>query len=108
MAQLAVRTILLLLVAFATAVAVRTAMWSGPILIFAVSRPSVRSECAAVRAGMTFSEVNNLFHAAEPSIEAIIGTHLQFTAKDVCDVQLDPIKQRVLSAQFREGTGGFE
>jgi hypothetical protein len=39
----------------------------------------------------------------------MVGAQLHFEAKDVCEVQLDPTTQRVLSAQFREvAIGGVE
>lgn len=98
------RTIVSLFIAIATALTVRTAMWSGPMLTYLVSHHSVRAGCDAIRTGMTIPQVRKLFQTAVPTSEAMVGDHLSFEYGGACEVQLDHSTRKTVSAQFHEAT----
>jgi hypothetical protein len=98
------------LLGLTTAIAVRTAMWAGPSLFYRMSRPSIRSECAAIRAGMTFSDVDTVIHArSSPLDESLsIGGFAFSNYGEFCQVDLDPATHKVLKTEIVDGPGGVE
>jgi hypothetical protein len=104
MAKVILRSIVSLFIAIAAAVTVRTAMWSGPMLTYAVAPHSVRAECDAIHTGMTLSQVQKLFQTAMPTSEAVVGNHLSFEYRGSCEVQLDHSTRKTMSARFQEAT----
>jgi hypothetical protein len=92
------------------AICVRTLMWAGPSLYYRVTQPSIRSECASIRPGMTFSDVDAFIHSGtSPGDESLSVGRLAFGSNgDMCQVDLDPATHKVLKTEFADGPGGVE
>jgi hypothetical protein len=93
-----------------TAVVVRTAMWAGPALRYGVAQPSIRSECAGIHVGMTFSDVDAAIHSrTAPYDEALSINGFDFSRyPETCKVDLDPATHKVVKTEMVDGPGGVE
>jgi hypothetical protein len=80
-------------------------MWSWPILLYRVRQSSIQSECAAVYAGMTLSEVEELVHSkAWPTEESFSKDVYSFGRWEVCQVEVEPLTKKVKRAQMFHGS----
>lgn len=93
-----------------TAITVRTSMWAGPALYYRATRPSIRSECAAIRAGMTFSDVDTVIQSGTSPLDESLSTGgFAFSSyRETCQVDLDPATHKVLKTEIVDGPGGVE
>jgi hypothetical protein len=89
------------LVTFAAAAVVRTAIWGGPALLYHLRARPISSECAAIRAGMTFDEMEARVHSRTwPTDEFLSANRFSFGRWETCEVELDPNTRNVLRAQM--------
>jgi hypothetical protein len=101
--RLLMRIIVVTFVGFTVAIAVRTIMWEGPLFSYRITRPSIRSECANIRAGMTWSDLDRIVHSkSSPGDESLDPQGLNFSSDQMCQVDLDPATHQVLRARLLE------
>jgi len=86
----ALRILGAILITLIVASLTRTAMWGGPFLVYKVRQPSIRSQCAAVHAGMSLKDVEDMIHSgAWPLQESLDGNQFVFANWEACQVDLD-------------------
>lgn len=87
----ALRILAAILIMVVVSFLTRTAMWGGPFLLHKIWQPSIRSQCAAVHAGMSLNDVENIIHSRVwPLQESLTGNQFTFASWEACQVDLDP------------------
>ncbi len=83
------------------AVAVRTAVWGGPFLLYSARQPSIPSECGAIQNGISLPELERSIHSRGiPMEESITENALSFGRWETCRVELDPVSRKVIRAEI--------